>query len=111
MNCPIVSEEAHMAHHPKLNKKNNYDKKHSTVTNATMMDNILDFVSGEQLPSLMAAMQFHLDLANEYNDFPVSAERYKYGKLLQCYKKGQLRQNLSNKLAMADIQPQAIQKK
>ena len=110
MNCPIVSEEAHIIHHPKLSKKSIMTKRNSSVTNTTMMDNILDFVSGDQLPSLMAGMQFHLDLTNEYNDLPVSAERYKYGKLLQCYKKGQLRQNMSNKLAMADIQPQNIKK-
>ena len=73
-----------------------------------MIDNVMDFVSGDQLPSLMAAMQFHLDLANEYKVLPVSAERYKYGKLIQCYKKGQLRQNLSHKLTMADIQPTDI---
>ena len=82
--------------------------KDPAANNETMIDNVMDFVSGDQLPSFMAALQFHLDLAKEYELLPVSEERYKYGKLIQCYKKGQLRQNLSHKLTIADIQPTKI---
>ena len=70
-----------------------------------MMDNIMDYVSGNQLPSLMAGIQFHIDLANECGSSHDTAERYKYKKLLQSYKKGQFRQNLSHKLTMRDVQP------
>ena len=58
------------------------------VNDASMMDNILDYVSGDQLPSVMAAMQFHLDTSSENGDMPVSADRYRYDKLLQSYRRG-----------------------
>ena len=68
MDHPTVAEATHVAHPPRSDKKTILSKnKSSTITNEIMIDNIMDFVSGDQLPSLMAGMQFHLDLANEYS--------------------------------------------
>ena len=104
---PTVAEAAQVSLPPRSNRKPILSKNTST-DNDIMMDNIMDYVSGDQLPSLMAGIQFHIDLASEYRPLHESAERYKYKKLVQSYKRGQLRQNLSHKLTMKDVQPVGI---
>ena len=68
-----------------------------------MMENLLQNISGDQLPATMAGMQFHLDLSA--GEDGVSLHKYQYEKLLEQYKQGHLQANLSNKVTIEELQP------
>ena len=74
----------------------------NNVSHSTMMETLLQNISGDQLPAAMAGMQFHVDLSDEEEE--VSLQKYQYEKLLDQYKQGQLQTNLSNKVTISELQ-------
>ena len=65
----------------------------NNVSHSTMMETLLQTISGDQLPAAMAGIQFHVDLSDEEKE-QVSLHKYQYLKLLNQYKQGQLQCNL-----------------
>ena len=79
------------------NKKSILKTNERNISHSTMMETLLQNISGDQLPAAMAGLQFHVDLSSDEEDKQVSIHRYQYLKLLEQYKQGQLQCNLSNK--------------